>query len=96
MSDSNAQSLWGDDKKPEQVFEINLKRLRMRDYADFEKHDGKMPMEVQVRILARVTGRDEDDIWDLDIESYAQLNVQLDKAMSNLVKKVNAGNSSST
>lgn len=96
MADQNAQSLWGDEKEQEPVFEINLKRLRMRDYSEFERYEGKMPMDAQVRILARVTGRDESDIWDLDLETYAQLNKHLDHAMGNLVKKMNAGNSSST
>lgn len=96
MADQNAQSLWSDEKEQEQVFEINLKRLRMRDYSEFERYDGKMPMEAQVKILARVTGKDENDIWDLDLESYAKLSVSLDQAMGNLIKKMNAGNSSST
>lgn len=77
------------------TFEINLKRLRMRDYAEFDKQQS-MPMEVQVRILARVTNQPEDVIWDLDLENFTLLARALDNAVSNIIKKMNAGNSSSS
>lgn len=93
MSDTK---LWPDDATTKGAqFEIDVRRLRMRDYALFSEN-GSIPMEIQVAVLARATNQTEDTIWDLDLESFTILARALDSAVTNIIKKTNAGNSTSS
>jgi hypothetical protein len=82
----------GNSMEPKKDIVIDLTRLRMRDYAEFEQYQGqKIPLDFQIRILARATGESQDTIWDLNLEDFSMLARKLDEAMNNIVKKANAG-----
>jgi hypothetical protein len=74
-------------------YTINVRKLSMKDWDAIESNGGTTPTKMKISVLARVTETSEEEMWNLDIESYALLSIALDQAMSNLIKKMNAGNS---
>ncbi len=78
--------------------EINIARLRMRDYDTIIGMKGsniEMMMKL-VPVIARISNYSEDELWDMELDEYGAVQSAFFEAMDNIVKKATAGNSPSS
>lgn len=78
--------------------EINLTRLRMRDYETMNTMKGsniEMMMKL-IPIIGRISNYSEEELWDMEIETFGNVQNAFFEAMDNIVKKATAGNSPSS
>lgn len=71
---------------PKQIV-VDLKRLRMRDFAKLEKSQENTDFATMVPIFARVCNQTEDEVWDWDIETMFAVQQQVSNAMDDVLKK---------
>lgn len=68
---------------------IDLKRLRLRDISRLEKGGDMKDWDVMIPILARVTGKSEDEVWDWNFEMVISVQERLNDAVGDVLKKTN-------
>ena len=73
------------------MYSINVRKLTMEDYYLFDANQGNPGLPRIVEMLARCTGHTAEHIWKLDVLVFAKLREAFLEAMSNIVKKANAG-----
>jgi len=67
---------------------IDMRRLRMRDINALEENkESGGSLSSIIPILARVTNKTEDEVWDWDFETMMKVQTELDRAMKDIVKK---------
>jgi prolipoprotein diacylglyceryltransferase len=72
--------------------------MKMKDYhaisslksTDFET------MSVLITIIGRISNYSEEELWDMELEEYNKVQEAFMEAMDNIIKKANAGNSTSS
>lgn len=69
---------------------IDVKRLRMRDYALIERKDNVSIIDM-IPLMARISNFTEDELLDLEIDEFTVIQNKLIDAIGDIVKKANAG-----
>lgn len=69
---------------------IDVKRLRMRDYALIERKDNVSIIDM-IPLLARISNFTEDELLDLELEEFTNVQNKVIDAIGDIVKKANAG-----
>jgi|DEB19_MinimDraft_3_1074340.scaffolds.fasta_scaffold67125_2 hypothetical protein len=69
---------------------INVKRLKMRDYALLERKDN-VSINEWIPLIARISNFTEDELLDLELDEFNVVQQRLQDAMGDIVKKANAG-----
>ena len=69
---------------------INVKRLKMRDYALLERKDN-VGIGEWIPLIARISNFTEEELLDLELDDFNLVQQRLLDAMGDIVKKANAG-----
>jgi len=69
---------------------INVKRLKMRDYALLERKDN-VGIGEWIPLIARISNFTEEELLDLELDEFNVVQQRLQDAMGDIVKKANAG-----
>ena len=70
---------------------IDIRRLKMRDYALIQRTEEPSITEL-ISLLARISNYTEDELLDLEIDEFNDVQNRLTDAVNNIVKKTTAGN----
>ena len=98
MSDQPMLSGLEENEKPMKPIEINIRRMKMKDYNAISllKDSGFQAMAVLIVIIGRISNYSEEELWDMELEEYNKVQDAFMEAMDNIVKKASAGNSTSS
>ena len=98
MSDQPTLLNLEENEKPMKPIEINIRRMKMKDYNAISnlKGVGFEVMAVFITIIGRISNYSEEELWDMELEEYNKVQNAFMEAMDNVVKKANAGNSTSS
>jgi len=98
MSDQPTLLNLEENEKPMKPIEINIRRMKMKDYNAISnlKEAGFEAMAVFITIIGRISNYSEEELWDMELEEYNKVQEAFMEAMDNVVKKANAGNSTSS
>ena len=98
MSDQPMLSGGEENEKPMKPIEINIRRMKMKDYNAISslKDAGFEAMAVLIVIIGRISNYSEEELWDMELDEYNKVQIAFMEAMDNIVKKTNAGNSTSS
>jgi len=69
---------------------IDIRRLKMRDYALIQRTEEPSITEL-ISLLARISNYTEDELLDLEIDEFNDVQNRLTDAVNNIVKKTTAG-----
>lgn len=69
---------------------IDIRRLKMRDYALIQRTEEPTITEL-ISLLARISNYTEDELLDLEIDEFNDVQNRLTDAVNNIVKKTTAG-----
>lgn len=69
---------------------IDVKRLKMRDYALLERKDA-VGISEWIPLIARISNFTEDELLDLELDDFNVVQQRLLDAMGDIVKKATAG-----
>jgi len=69
---------------------INVKRLKMRDYALLERKDN-VGIGEWIPLIARISNFTEEELLDLELDDFNLVQQRLLDAMGDIVKKATAG-----
>lgn len=78
--------------------EIDVRRLRMRDYNAINnaKESNFDTMAILIAIIGRISNYTEDELWDMELDEFNAVQSAFFEAIDNIVKKTNAGSSASS
>lgn len=98
MSDQPTLLNLEENEKPMKPIEINIRRMKMKDYHAISavKSTGFEAMAILIVIIGRISNYSEEELWDMELEEYNKVQNAFMEAMDNVVKKANAGNSTSS
>jgi hypothetical protein len=98
MSDQPTLLSSEENEKPMKPIEINIRRMKMKDYNAIStvKTGGWEANVVLISIIGRISNYSEEELWDMELEEYNKVQDAFTEAMDNIVKKANAGNSTSS
>lgn len=90
-----------ENEKTMKPIEIDVRKLKMKDYKAIDRADkangnGFEVMETLITIIGRISNYTEDELWDLELDKYNKVQQAFFETMDNIVKKANAGNSTSS
>lgn len=69
---------------------IDVKRLKMRDYALLERKDN-VSISEWIPLIARISNFTEEELLDLELDDFNLVQERLLNAMGDIVKKATAG-----
>jgi hypothetical protein len=98
MSDQPMLLNLEESKPPMKPIEINVRRLKMKDYHAISnsKGSGWEVNAMLITIIGRISNYSEEELWEMELDEYNKVQDAFMEAMDNVVKKANAGNSASS
>lgn len=98
MSDQPTLLSLEENEKPMKPIEINIRRMRMKDYDAIAsvKTGGWEANTIMLTIIGRISNYSEAELWDMELDDFLKVQTAFLDAMDNVVKKANAGNSTSS
>jgi|LakMenEpi03Aug12_release.lakeMendotaPanAssembly.Ray.scaffolds.fasta_scaffold210339_2 hypothetical protein len=98
MSDQPTLLSLEENGKLTKPIEINIRRMKMKDYDAMAniKTGGWEANALMLTIIGRISNYSEAELWDMELEEFNKVQTAFVEAMDNVVKKANAGNSTSS